>query len=78
MPRTYTYWFERLASAAGVPRITLRNIRRTSVSAMLDAGIPPRTVAAWHGHDPRMTVSVYGRVYDESLKSAGSTLFGGN
>lgn len=76
LPRTYSDRFQRLASAAGVPTITLRNVRHTSVSVMLDAGIPPTVVAAWHGHDPRMTVSVYGRTYDDSLKSAGAALFG--
>lgn len=76
LPRTYSDRFQRLASAAGVPTITLRNVRHTSVSMMLDAGIPPTVVAAWHGHDPRMTVSVYGRTYDDSLKSAGAALFG--
>ncbi|NMO01858.1 hypothetical protein HH308_11610 [Gordonia sp. TBRC 11910] len=51
-------------------------MRHTSVSVMLDAGIPPTVVAAWPEHDPRMTVSVYGRTYDDSLKSAGAALFG--
>ncbi|NDK92305.1 site-specific integrase [Gordonia desulfuricans] len=76
LPRTYSDRFRRLAASAGVPAITLRNVRHTSVSVMLDAGIPPTVVAAWHGHDPRMTVSVYGRTYDDSLKSAGAALFG--
>ncbi|EGD56725.1 site-specific integrase [Gordonia neofelifaecis] len=76
LPRTYSDRFRRLASAAGVPPITLRNVRHTSVSVMLDAGVPPTVVAAWHGHDPRMTVSVYGRTYDDSLKTAGAAMFG--
>jgi integrase len=75
LPRTYTDRFTRAAKNAGVPVITLRNVRHTSVSVMLDAGVPPTTVAAWHGHDPRMTVTVYGRTYDDSLRSAGRSMF---
>ncbi len=43
---------------------------------MLHAGIPPSTVAAWHGHDVRMTTAVYNRVYDEGLTAAASAMFG--
>jgi hypothetical protein len=34
---------------------------------MLHAGIPASTVAAWHGHDVRMTTAAYNRVCDEGL-----------
>lgn len=76
-PRTYTGWFHRIRIAAELPRITLRNLRHTSVSVMLHAGIPASTVAAWHGHDVRMTTTVYNRVYDEGLSTAASAMFGG-
>ena len=35
---------------------------------MLHAGILASTVAAWHGHDVRMTTAVSNRVYDEGLR----------
>ena len=76
LPRTYTGWFNRIQATAGLPRITLRNLRHTSVSVMLHAGIPASTVAAWHGHDVRMTTTVYNRVYDEGLTAAAAALFG--
>lgn len=76
LPRTYTGWFHRIRIAAELPRITLRNLRHTSVSVMLHAGIPASTVAAWHGHEVRMTTGVYNRVYDEGLTAAASAMFG--
>ena len=76
LPRTYTGWFDRIQATAGLPRITLRNLRHTSVSVMLHAGIPASTVAAWHGHDVRMTTTVYNRVYDEGLTTAAAAIFG--
>lgn len=76
LPRTFTGWFHRIRIEAGLPRITLRNLRHSSVSVMLHAGIPASTVAAWHGHDVRMTTAVYNRVYDEGLTTAASAMFG--
>jgi integrase len=76
LPRTFTGWFHRIRIEAELPRITLRNLRHSSVSVMLHAGIPASTVAAWHGHDVRMTTSVYNRVYDEGLTAAASAMFG--
>ncbi|WP_067835430.1 tyrosine-type recombinase/integrase [Nocardia lijiangensis] len=76
LPRTYTGWFHPIRIAAKLPRITLRNLRHTSVPVMLHAGIPASTVAAWHGHDLRMTTAAYNRVYDEGLTAAASAMFG--
>ena len=76
LPRTFTGWFHRIRVEAQLPRITLRNLRHSSVSVMLHAGIPASTVAAWHGHDIRMTMAVYNRVYDEGLTVAASAMFG--
>ncbi len=76
LPRTFTGWFHCIRVEAGLPRITLRNLRHSSVSVMLHAGIPASTVAAWHGHDVRMTTAVSNRVYDEGLTAAASAMFG--
>jgi len=42
LPRTFTGWFHRIRVEAQLPRITLRNLRHSSVSVMLHAGIPGR------------------------------------
>ncbi|MGR6521807.1 tyrosine-type recombinase/integrase [Rhodococcus erythropolis] len=74
LPRTFTKWFQRLSTKGGLPKITLRNLRHTSVSVMLHDGVPASTVAAWHGHDVRMTTAVYGRTYDDGLRQAAGAL----
>ena len=68
--------FQRLAKAAGLPKIRLHDVRHTSVSLMMSRAIPVLDVAKWHGHDPAMTLRVYGHVFDESLAAAGASLFG--
>ncbi|MDI9959033.1 recombinase XerD [Rhodococcus sp. IEGM 1237] len=43
---------------------------------MLAAGNSVSATAKWLGHDPAMTLRVYGHVYDDALKTAGAALFG--
>ncbi|MDH3009264.1 MULTISPECIES: tyrosine-type recombinase/integrase [Gordonia] len=72
--RDYTRLFTDRRKAAGLPSITLRNLRHSSVSRMRAAGVPADVVAAWHGHSERMTTAVYGRVSDDRLKAAATVL----
>ncbi|WP_336880616.1 site-specific integrase [Rhodococcus globerulus] len=74
LPRTYSRQFAAMVKTAGLRPIILRNLRHTSVSVMLHDGVPPSTVAAWHGHDVRMSTAVYGRTYDAGLKIAAGAL----
>lgn len=76
-PETYSRDFKQLAKAAGVPVIRLHDVRHTSVTGALDAGQSVAAVAKWHGHDPAMTLRVYGHVYDDSLAAVGASMFGG-
>ena len=47
--------------------ITMRQLRHTSVSNALAAGVQPVTVARWHGHaKPSMTTDVYARFIPSS------------
>jgi len=43
----------------------------------LDSGATVSATAKWLGHDPAMTLRVYGHVYDDALASAGDVLLGG-
>ncbi|WP_035760328.1 tyrosine-type recombinase/integrase [Gordonia amicalis] len=72
--RDYTRLFTDRRKAAGLPSITLRNLRHSSVSRMRAAGVPADVVAAWHGHSERMTTAVYGRVSDDRLRAAAEAL----
>lgn len=75
-PESYTDEFQRLRSRAGLRRIKLHGLRNTSVSLMLDQGYPPHIVAAWHGHDPAVALSIYSDVKADELRAVGASLFG--
>jgi integrase len=76
-PETYSKTFRRHCSAAGVPVIRLHDTRHTAATRMLDGGTTVSAAAKWLGHDPAMTLRVYGHVYDDALASAGDVLLGG-
>ena len=42
---------------------------------MLDQGHPPHNVAAWHGHDPAVTLSVYADVKSDELRAVSASPF---
>ncbi|WP_078313162.1 MULTISPECIES: tyrosine-type recombinase/integrase [unclassified Mycobacterium] len=75
-PESYTDEFQRLRMRAGLRRIKLHGLRNTSVSLMLDQGHPPHIVAAWHGHDPAVALSIYADVKADELRAVGASLFG--
>jgi integrase len=64
-------------ATAGVPAIRLRDTRHTAAARMLDSGTTVSATAKWLGHDPAMTLRVYGHVYEDALASAGDVLLGG-
>ncbi len=72
----YSDEFQRLRTRAGLRRIHLKGLRNTSVSLMLAGGMPVHIVAAWHGHDPTVSLSIYSDAQLEDLRAAGAALFG--
>jgi integrase len=62
--------------AAGGPVIRLHDTRHTAATRMFDSGTTVSATAKWLGHDPAMTLRVYGHVYDDALASAGDSLLG--
>ena len=72
----YSDEFQRLRERAGLRRIHLKGLRNTSVSLMLAGGLPVHVVAAWHGHDPSVSLSIYSDAQREDLRAAGAALFG--
>ncbi len=75
-PEWWTDEFHRIRERAGLRRIQLKGLRNTSVSLMLDRGHPVHVVAAWHGHDPSMSLSIYADAKADELRAAGGSLFG--
>lgn len=75
-PETYSKEFSRQAKDAGVPVIRLHDVRHTAATMLLDGGTTPSATAKWLGHDPAITLRVYGHVYDDALAAAGDALLG--
>ena len=63
-------------AAAGVPVIRLHDVRHTTDMVLLDGSTTPSATAKWLGHDPAITLRVYGHVYDDVLTSASDALLG--
>lgn len=72
----YSDEFQRIRERAGLRRIQLKGLRNTSVSLMLAGGLPVHIVAAWHGHDPAVSPSIYSDAQRDDLRAAGAALFG--
>jgi integrase len=64
------------ARQRGVPVIRLHDVRHTTAGMLLDGGTTPPAAAKWLGHDPAITLRVYGHVYDDALATAGDALLG--
>ncbi|TLH48786.1 recombinase [Mycolicibacterium neoaurum] len=75
-PETYSKAFTAHCVAAGVPVIRLHDVRHTAATMLLDGGTTPSATAKWLGHDPAITLRVYGHVYDDALALAGDALLG--
>ncbi|MBF6360799.1 hypothetical protein IU447_11795 [Nocardia farcinica] len=75
-PERYIDELQRIAKAAGLRGIQLEGRRNSSVSLMLALGIPVHISAAWHRHDPSMSLSVYSVVQGCGLGSGGTAAFG--
>ena len=75
-PETYSKAFAAHCAAARVSVIRLHDVRHTAATMLLDGGTTPSATAKWLGHDPAITLRVYGHVYDDALASAGDALLG--
>lgn len=69
-PETYSIVFHRLADEAGLRRVRLHDLRHTSVTLMLGAGIPVHVVASVHGHDPAITQRIYAHTHTADAMTA--------
>ncbi len=76
-PETYSAEFTRLVKDAGLPVIRLHDARHTAASVLLAAGFSPVAAAKWLGHDPALTLRVYGHSDDKEQEAIGAQLFGG-
>ena len=73
-PETYSNIFHRIAAVAGLRRVRLHDLRHTSVTLLLGAGIPVHVVASIHGHDPVITQRIYAHTQRAEAVAAMDTL----
>ena len=73
-PETYSTVFHRVAAKAGLRRVRLHDLRHTSVTLLLNAGIPVHVVASIHGHDPVITQRIYAHTQHADAVAAMDTL----
>jgi integrase len=73
-PVTVSSWFGRMRASAGVGPIRMHNLRHFSVTYLLDARIPVRTVADGHARTS-MTLDRYAHVL-RALDQAAAEVMG--
>ena len=56
--------------------ISLRNAVQHDGSGLAVGDFPERIVAAWHGHDPAVLLSIYSDAKADELRAASASLFG--
>lgn len=69
-PDTFAYRVRASMRSAGVPVYAVHSIRHTSVSLMLDRGLPLHVVAAVHGHSPAVMLRSYSHADADMLANA--------
>lgn len=67
-PKTGRSWFTRACDAAGIPRMTIHDLRHTAASIMVRSGANVKTVQRQLGHaSAAMTLDVYADLFDDDL-----------
>lgn len=70
-PDSYTKIFRKFREYNGLPKVRLHDLRHTSVSMLIDAGLSIKEVAARHGHGPEVALKIYThRVKASDIKAA--------
>ena len=66
--------FRKLLALAGLPRISLRELRHTGAPLLLSTGAPLEVVQEQLGHTSILTTRRYARVLEESKRKAANRL----
>lgn len=74
-PRTGSGWFTKACDRAGVPRMTVHDLRHTAASLMVRSGANVKAVQRQLGHaSAAMTLDVYSDLFDDDLTEVGERL----
>lgn len=70
MPDVISKWFERFIERNNLPKITLHQVRHTSISYLINQGVDIKMVADRAGHqNTRTTEEVYGHIYGKNKRA---------
>jgi integrase len=74
-PKTGHSWFTSACDRAGVPRMTVHDLRHTAASLMVHSGANVRAVSRQLGHKSvAMTLNVYADLFDDDLTLVGDAM----
>lgn len=74
-PKTGSSWFTRACDAAGVPRMTVHDLRHTAASLMVRSGANVKAVQRQLGHaSAAMTLDVYADLFDDDLDAVSESM----
>lgn len=73
-PDSTSQWFSRFIKRYDLTKVSLQDIRHTSVSLLIANGVDPNTVAARHGHGVDVSLRVYTHLTKEQEKSTANLL----
>ena len=70
MPDVISTWFTRFLEKYNLPKITLHQVRHTSISYLINKGVDIKMVADRAGHqNTRTTEEIYGHIYAKSKQA---------
>lgn len=70
MPDVISTWFTRFLEKYQLPKITLHQVRHTSISYLINRGVNIKMVADRAGHqNTRTTEEIYGHVYKKTQRA---------
>jgi len=74
-PVSFTGWFAGAIDRAGIPTVTIHDLRHTAASLAISAGANPKALQRMLGHkSAAMTLDVYSDLFDDDLDAVGMAL----
>jgi integrase len=74
-PRTRSNWFSSACDRAGIPRMTIHDLRHTAASLMVKSGANVKAVQRQLGHaSAAMTLDIYADLFDDDLTAVGESM----
>lgn len=73
-PSSVTGVFLRVARRLGFPKLRFHDLRGTSVTQMLNRGVPPHIVAKRHGHDVATMMRAYAKALPQDDAAAAAVM----